>query len=133
MSSELKIDHILAKRLQAFICSDLFAVRSDVAKSEYWKHHADQLHATISDDSVSVVGHSVQRVCYESAFFFAASRVEKIPCGPDACTVEQLDRPNRFAEFPWNPQNQELAYEVSRLNRLVSLDGVSIRLERIHK
>jgi len=75
----------------------------------------------------------VQRVCREEAFFFVANRVEKIPCGPDSLTVEQLVPPNRFAEYPWNPKNQKLFYEISRLHRLVQLDDVSIRLERIHK
>lgn len=87
----------------------------------------------MTHEQIEVYFQLVQRVCRESGFFFAASRVEKIPCGPDALTVEQIDRPNRFAEFPWNPQNQELVYEVSRFSRLVQPDGVSIRLERIHK
>lgn|GEM_PF-861123 len=73
----------------------------------------------------------IQKVCRESGFFFTANRVEKIPCGIDAYTVEQSDPPSRFAEYPWNPKNEKLVYEVSRLHRLVQLDGVSIRLERI--
>jgi putative sugar O-methyltransferase len=87
----------------------------------------------MTHEQIKVYFQLVQRVCRESGLFFAASRVEKIPCGPDALTVEQTDRPNRFAEFPWNSHNEELVYEVSRLSRLVQLDGVSIRLERIHK
>jgi putative sugar O-methyltransferase len=75
----------------------------------------------------------VQRVCRESGFFFTANRIEKIPCGPDAFTVEQLDPPNRMAEFPWNAQNKVVVHEISKLSRLVQLDGVSIRLERICK
>lgn len=87
----------------------------------------------MTHEQIDVYFQLVQRVCRESGFFFAASRVEKIPCGSDACTVEQMDEPNRFAEFPWNPHNEKLVYEVSRLSRLVQLDDVSIRLERIHK
>jgi putative sugar O-methyltransferase len=75
----------------------------------------------------------VQRVCRESGFFFTANRIEKIPCGPDAFAVEQVDPPNRMAEFPWNAQNKTLVHEISKLSRLVQLDGVSIRLERIGK
>jgi putative sugar O-methyltransferase len=75
----------------------------------------------------------VQRVCRESGFFFTANRVEKIPCGPDAYSVRQLDPPNRMAEYPWNGQNEILVHEISKLSRLVQLDAVSIRLERIRK
>lgn len=87
----------------------------------------------MTHEQIEVYFKLVQRVCRESAFFFTANRVEKIPCGPDSFTSEQLDPPNRFAEYPWNPQNEKLVYEVSRLLRLVQLDGVSIRLERIRK
>ena len=75
----------------------------------------------------------VQRVCRESGFFFTTNRVEKIPTGLNAATVEQLAPPNRFAEYPWNPENEILIYEISRLIRLVQLDNASIRLERIRK
>lgn len=75
----------------------------------------------------------VQRVVRNEGFFFTANRVEKIPCGADAFSAVQLDPPNRFAEYPWNPRNEVLAYEISRLSRLVQLDDISIRLERICK
>ena len=63
--------------------------------------------------------------------FFCANRVEKIPCGPDAYTVEQKDPPNRFADFPWCASNEVLAYEISRMSRLVDLDNVAVRIERV--
>ncbi len=75
----------------------------------------------------------VQRVCRESGWFFSANRVEKIPCGPDAFTMEQPDPPNRMAEYPWHAGNEVLIYQVSKLSRLVQLDAVAIRLERIRK
>jgi len=75
----------------------------------------------------------VQRVCRDSGFFFVANRVEKIPCGPDAFRKEQPDPPNRMAEYPWDPRNEMLIQETSRLSRLVQLDAVAIRLERIRK
>jgi len=75
----------------------------------------------------------IQRVCRDGGFFFSANRLEKIPSGADAFLVDQPDPPNRMAEFPWNPHNQVLVYEISRLTRLVQLDGVAMRLERIHK
>ena len=58
MSSELNVNYELAQRLQAFIRSDLFAVSSHIAKSEYWKYYADQLRATVSADSVIAEGDS---------------------------------------------------------------------------
>ena len=75
----------------------------------------------------------IQRVCRDSGFFFTANRVEKIPSGADAFSVEQPDPPNRMAEYPWNSDNSVLIYEISRLSRLVQLDSLAIRLERIHK
>lgn len=75
----------------------------------------------------------VQRVGCNGSLFFTANRVEKIPCGADAFSTEQLDPPNRFAEYPWDPRNEVLIYETSRLSRLVQLDDISIRLERIRK
>lgn len=75
----------------------------------------------------------IQRVCRESGLFFTANRVEKIPCGPDAYTVEQSAPANRMAEYPWNPDNEILVHEISRLSRLIQLDSISVRLERIRK
>jgi len=75
----------------------------------------------------------IQRAVRESGFFFTANRVEKIPCGPDAFSAEQTDPPNRMAEYPWNPQNEVLVNEISKLSRLVQLDALSMRLERIRK
>jgi putative sugar O-methyltransferase len=75
----------------------------------------------------------IQRVCGESGLFFTSNRVEKIPCGPDAFSAMQRDPPNRMAEYPWNPQNEVLVLEISKLSRLVQLDAISMRLERIRK
>jgi len=62
-----------------------------------------------------------------------ANRLEKIPSGVDAYTAMQPDPPNRFAEYPWDPRNEVLVYETSSLSRLVQLDDVSMRLERVKK
>lgn len=75
----------------------------------------------------------MQRALCNGGFFFTANRVEKIPCGADPLSTVQLNPPNRFAEYPWDPHNEVLVYETSRLSRLVQLDDISIRLERIHK
>jgi putative sugar O-methyltransferase len=75
----------------------------------------------------------IQRVCRDSGLFFTANRVEKIPCGPDAYSVEQSAPPNRMAEYPWNPDNEILVHEISRLSRLIQLDSIAVRLERIQK
>jgi putative sugar O-methyltransferase len=75
----------------------------------------------------------IQRVGRDSGWFFTANRVEKIPTGANAFSVEQPDPPNRMAEYPWNPRNRVLVYEISRLSRLVQLDSVAMRLERIDK
>jgi putative sugar O-methyltransferase len=75
----------------------------------------------------------VQKLIKPAGLFFVANRIEKIPCGDDALTADQMDPPNRFAEYPWDPRNHDLVYEISKLSRLVSLDPVAIRLLRISK
>jgi putative sugar O-methyltransferase len=87
----------------------------------------------MTHEQIHVYFELIQRVCRDSGFFFSVNRIEKIPSGADAYTVEQPDPPNRMAEYPWNPRNAVLAYEISRLTRLVQLDGIAIRLERINK
>jgi hypothetical protein len=38
-----------------------------------------------------------------------------------------------MAEYPGNPQNEVLVHEISKLSRLVQLDAIWMRLERIRK
>jgi putative sugar O-methyltransferase len=87
----------------------------------------------MTQDQIGAYFTLIQRASRESGLFFTANRVEKIPCGPDAYSVEQSAPPNRMAEYPWNPDNETLVHEISRLSRLVQLDPISIRLERIRK
>jgi putative sugar O-methyltransferase len=87
----------------------------------------------MTHEQIDIYFKLIQRVCRESGFFFTSNRLEKIPCGADAFSVEQLDPPNKFAEYPWGSRNEVLVYEVNRLTRLVQLDGIAIRLECIHK
>jgi putative sugar O-methyltransferase len=87
----------------------------------------------MTHEQIRVYIELVQRVCRDSGFFFSANRTEKIPCGADPFSVEQPDPPNRMAEYPWNARNEVLVYETCKLTRLVQLDGVAMRLERVHK
>jgi len=87
----------------------------------------------MTHEQIDIYFSLIQRVCREAGLFFTANRVEKIPCGVDAYLVEQKDPPNRMAEYPWNRRNQVLVHEISKLSRLVQLDAVSIRLERVRK
>ncbi len=87
----------------------------------------------MTHEQIGIYFDLIQRVCRQSGWLFAANRVEKIPCGPDGFSVKQPDPPNRMAEYPWNPQNEVLVHELSKLSRLVQLDPVSLRLERIRK
>ena len=75
----------------------------------------------------------IQRCSKNGAFFFTSNRVEKIPCGPDSYEKETSEVPNRFAEYPWYPDNTVLIYEICRLRRVVQLDDFYLRLERINK
>ncbi len=87
----------------------------------------------MTHEQIDVYFALIQRVCRDSGLFFAANRVEKIPCGPDAFITKQMDPPNRMAEYPWDKRNEVLIHEISKLSRLVQLDAVSMRLDRIRK
>jgi putative sugar O-methyltransferase len=74
----------------------------------------------------------VQRVSHEDSHFLCSSRVEKIPSAFEE--KKATDMPiNRFAEYPWNPNNKIVIYEICRFLRLVQLDDIYLRLERILK
>jgi len=74
----------------------------------------------------------IQRVSHRDSFFLCSSRVEKIPSALPEKNAGNIPV-NRFAEYPWNPNNQLEIYEICRLLRLVQLDDVYLRLERISK
>jgi putative sugar O-methyltransferase len=130
MPNEVQADGLSGTFDFAFLTVDQIEILADNICDLAINCHSFQ---EMTHEQIDVYFKLVQRVCRDSGFFFTANRVEKIPCGPDSFTVEQLDPPNRFAEYPWNPQNEKLVYEVSRLHRLVQLDSISIRLERIRK
>lgn len=65
----------------------------------------------------------IQRCCVNGGYFFTSNRVEKISTNSEC--------PVRFSDYPWNHNNQVVIYEISRFIRLVQLDAVFIRLEKI--
>jgi putative sugar O-methyltransferase len=73
----------------------------------------------------------IQRTVKNDSYFYTHNRVEKIPSGPDACEKETSESPNRFSEYPWNPVNKTLIYEICKLTRLVQIDAAYMRLEQI--
>lgn len=75
----------------------------------------------------------IQRCCKNNSYFFTANRVEKIPCASDSYEKETSEPPNRFSDYPWNPANDILIYEISKLIRLVQLDNIYVRLEKVKK
>jgi putative sugar O-methyltransferase len=87
----------------------------------------------MTHDQISSYFRLVQKICKPAGLFFVANRIEKIPSSEDAYTTDQVDPPNRFAEYPWDPRNHDLVYEISKLSRLVALDPSAIRLQRIIK
>lgn len=130
MPHEAQVDGLPGDFDFAFLTVDQLELLADNSIDLAINCHSFQ---EMTHEQIDVYFKLVQRVCRESGFFFTANRIEKIPCDQHPFTVEQLDPPNRFAEYPWNPKNEVLVHEISRLTRLVSLDGCSIRLERIHK
>jgi putative sugar O-methyltransferase len=130
MPNEIEIDGMPKEFDFAFLTVDQLDRLADNSVDLAINCHSFQ---EMTHEQIGTYFELVQRVCRESAFFFTANRVEKIPCGADAFAVEQFDPPNRMAEYPWNAQNKVVVHEISKLSRLVQLDGVSIRLEGIRK
>ena len=75
----------------------------------------------------------VNKVVKDQGLFFCANRIEKFPFGADIFLSNQLAPANRFSEYPWNIEYEDLVYETSQLHRLVQDDNVAIRLQRIKK
>jgi putative sugar O-methyltransferase len=130
MPHEIQADGLPEQFDFAFLTVDQLSLLRDSSIDMAINCHSFQ---EMTHEQIAIYFALIQRVCRESGLFFTANRIEKIPCGPDAYTVKQLDPPNRMAEYPWNRQNETLIHEISKLSRLVQLDAVSIRLERIHK
>jgi putative sugar O-methyltransferase len=87
----------------------------------------------MTQNQIEVYFKLIQRVGKNESLFFTRNRVEKIPCGPDSYEKEVSEIPNRFSEYPWNPDNKTLIYEICKLTRLVQLDNCYLRLEQISK
>jgi len=75
----------------------------------------------------------IQRCCSNNSYFFTSNRVEKMPCSPANYQKKTSEPPNRFSDYPWNPANDILIYEINKLMRLVQLDNTYIRLEQVKK
>lgn len=73
----------------------------------------------------------IQRVGKNNSFFFTSNRAEKLPCGEGSYEKETDVLPNRFSDYPWNNSNEIIIFEICRMIRLVQLDSVFIRLEKI--
>ena len=74
----------------------------------------------------------IQRCAKHGSYFFTVNDVEKIPIATDL-DIECLEPPNRFSEYPWNPQNETILYEICRFLRLTGMVEVFNRLEKIKK
>lgn len=72
----------------------------------------------------------IERVSKNNAYFLTQNRVEKIPTYSQNQSSEATIR---FSEYPWMLNNEVIIYEICRLSRLVQLDDVYIRLEKIIK
>ncbi len=73
----------------------------------------------------------IQRCGKDGSHFFTANRVEKISHRRDSYQKEIFEPPNRFSDFPWNPANKILIWEICQLTRLCQLNNTYIRLEQI--
>ncbi len=97
MPNEIEVDGMPKEYDFAFLTVDQLHCLADGCIDLAINCHSFQ---EMTHEQISVYFALVQRVCRESGFFFTANRIEKIPCGADARTIEQLDPPNRMADFP---------------------------------
>lgn len=75
----------------------------------------------------------IQRASKNNSYFFTSNRVEKIPSGEGSFKKLTEAEPIRFSEFPWHSTNEVIFYEICRLFRLVKLDSMFNRLEKLKK
>jgi putative sugar O-methyltransferase len=75
----------------------------------------------------------IRRVSSHGASVFTSNRVEKIPLDPEAWNEATTAPVNRFSDYPWDPANEVVIWEICKLHRLTKLDDMYIRLERIRK
>ena len=75
----------------------------------------------------------IQRVGKNNSYFFTSNRAEKLPSGVGSYEKETTVLPNRFSDYPWNNSNEIIIFEICRLERLIQLDPIFIRLEKIKK
>ena len=76
-------------------------------------------------EQIQVYFKLVQRVCKPGAIWCNENRVEKVP--------DLAKPPVRAMFFPYDSNNEVLIDEVSRFGRLIILDDVVTRVERIRK
>jgi len=73
----------------------------------------------------------INRCSKHNSYFFCSNRVEKYP--NSFSHDDEITEPvNHFFNYPWNPSNKIILFEISRLSRLVNLDSGFIRLEQIN-
>ena len=75
----------------------------------------------------------IERTSRNGGYFYTRNRAEKIPGGPEISSEISNEPVIRFSEFPWDPKNRVLAYEICRLGRLVQRDNMFIKMEQIIK
>jgi putative sugar O-methyltransferase len=72
----------------------------------------------------------IYEIIKKGGFFFSVNRVEKIPISSFNSKYYNI-LPNRFFDYPFISSSKILIFEICRLMRLVQLDNIYIRLEKI--
>ncbi len=73
----------------------------------------------------------IQRVTAPGAYFFSLNRVEKLLI--NSAAESTTEPPSRFSHYPWDLKNDIIFYQICPLHRLVQLEDVFIRLEKVNK
>ena len=74
----------------------------------------------------------IYQLIKKGGFFFSVNRVEKIPISSFHTKYYKI-LPNRFFDYPFICSSKIIIFEICRLMRLVQLDNVYMRLEKIIK
>ncbi len=73
----------------------------------------------------------IERCTHTGSWILIKNRVEKVPVeGRLGGSLRRIP-PNRFADYPWPPNWEDLAYEICRFDRLVQPDDAFIRISRV--
>lgn len=130
LPNEIKRDSVLSEYDFVFMTPAQLDFVSNDSADLFVNTHSFQ---EMQQQQIHEYFHFIQRSGKDGALFFTANRVEKTPFASNKAPMGAALEVNRFSDYPWNKNNQILLYEICEFFRLIQLDAMANRLEKIIK